>query len=87
MVSYKKIKYIYEWGYVAEIEAEVLEAEQGWSPYVSVSAALKLGNVSRSILYSNTKYFVLDIGQNIGVCCERVLQNPSRIRQANCRIH
>ena len=42
MKKRKKIKYIHEGHYVAEVEVELLEDESGWSPYISMNDALKL---------------------------------------------
>lgn len=45
MNSRKKLKYIHEGRYVAEVEVELLEDDTGWSPYLSVSDAYKLDDV------------------------------------------
>ncbi len=41
----KKTKYLHEGRYVAEIEVELVEEEEGWSPYLSVDDAYKLDDV------------------------------------------
>ncbi len=38
-------KMIYEANYVAEVEIELIEAETGWSPYLSFEDAYKLDSV------------------------------------------
>ena len=45
----KKIKYIHEGHYVAEVEVELLEDDTGWSPYLSVDDAYKLDDVREAI--------------------------------------
>ena len=56
----KKIKYVHEGRYVAEVEVELLEDETGWSPYLSVEDAYKLDDVREAIrqgdLESAAKY-------------------------------
>ncbi|MFP4481008.1 MAG: hypothetical protein ACLFOA_09100 [Desulfohalobiaceae bacterium] len=56
----KKIKYIHEGQYVAEVEVELLEDETGWAPYLSVEDAYKLDDVRDALrngdLKSATKY-------------------------------
>ncbi len=56
----KKIKYIHEGDYVAEVEVELLEDDTGWSPYLSVDDAYKLDDVREAIrqgdLESAAKY-------------------------------
>jgi hypothetical protein len=41
----KKIKYVHEGLYVAEVEVEILDEEGGWSPYLSVEDAGRLDDV------------------------------------------
>jgi len=56
----KKIKYIHEGRYVAEVEVELLEDDTGWSPYLSIDEAYKLDDVRHAIrqgdLESAAKY-------------------------------
>ena len=60
MKQRKKIKYVHEGRYVAEVEVELLEDETGWSPYLSVEDAYKLDDVREAIrqgdLESAAKY-------------------------------
>jgi len=41
----KKLKYVHEGQYVAEVEVVLLEDESGWSPYLRVDDAYKLDDV------------------------------------------
>ncbi len=60
MKQRKKIKYVHEGRYVAEVEVVLLEDETGWSPYLSVEDAYKLDDVRDAIrqgdLESAAKY-------------------------------
>ncbi len=56
----KKIKYVHEGRYVAEVEVKLLEDDTSWSPYLSVEDAYKLDDVRDAIrqgdLESAAKY-------------------------------
>jgi len=60
MKQRKKIKYVHEGRYVAEVEVELVEDDTGWSPYISVDDAYKLDDVREAIrrgdLESASKY-------------------------------
>jgi hypothetical protein len=45
MKQRKKLKYVHEGQYVAEVDVELLEDETGWSPYLSLEDAYKLDDV------------------------------------------
>lgn len=45
MTQRKKLKYVHEGQYVAEVEVELVEDGTGWSPYIGVEDALKLDDV------------------------------------------
>lgn len=45
----KKTKYIHVGSYVAEVTVELIEANEGWSPYLSVSDARKLDAVRKAL--------------------------------------
>ena len=45
MTRRKKLKYVHEGQYVAEVEVELVEDGTGWSPYIGVEDALKLDDV------------------------------------------
>jgi len=49
MKQRKKVKYVHEGRYVAEVEVELLEDDTGWSPYLSVDDAYKLDDVRDAI--------------------------------------
>jgi len=49
MRNRKKIKYVHEGRYVAEVEVELLEDDTGWSPYLNVEDAYKLDTVRKAI--------------------------------------
>ena len=51
----KKIKYLHEGRYVAEVEVELLEDDTGWSPYLSVDDAYKLDDVRDAIRQGDLK--------------------------------
>ncbi|WP_419591098.1 hypothetical protein, partial [Thiolapillus sp.] len=53
MKQRKKIKYVHEGRYVAEVEVELLEDDTGWSPYLSVEDAYKLDDVRGAIRQGN----------------------------------
>ena len=55
MTRRKKIKYIHEGRYVAEVEVEVIEDDTGWSPYISVDDAYKLDDVRDAIRQGDLK--------------------------------
>jgi hypothetical protein len=38
-------KFVHEGQYVAEVEIELIDTDEGWSPYLSVDDALKLDEV------------------------------------------
>jgi hypothetical protein len=41
----KKIKFVHEGRYVAELDVELIEGESGWSPYLRLEDAYKLDEV------------------------------------------
>jgi len=49
MKQRKRIKYVHEGHYVAEVEIELLEDSTGWSPYISIQDAYKLDDVRDAI--------------------------------------
>jgi hypothetical protein len=38
-------KLVHEGGYVAEVDVELIEADEGWSPYLSVEDAYRLDDI------------------------------------------
>ncbi len=51
----KKIKYIHEGRYVAEVEVELIEDETGWSPYLRAEDAYKLDDVRDALRRKDLK--------------------------------
>ena len=45
MSTRKRIKYIHEGQYVAEVEVELIESEEAWSPYLTVADAYRLDDL------------------------------------------
>ncbi|GBE02160.1 hypothetical protein BMS3Abin08_01602 [bacterium BMS3Abin08] len=43
------IKLVHERGYVAEVEIELIETGEGWSPYLSLEDAEKLDDVREAL--------------------------------------
>lgn len=60
MKQRKKLKFVHEGQYVAEVDVELLEDETGWSPYISLEDAYKLDDVRDALrrrdLESAAKY-------------------------------
>jgi len=49
------IKYIHEGHYVAEVDVELIDAEDGWSPYLTLDEALKLDDVREALSRGDLK--------------------------------
>ncbi len=49
MTRRKKIKYIHEGGYMAEVEVELIVHENEWSPYLKIEDAYKLDDVREAL--------------------------------------
>lgn len=50
-----KTKLVHEGQYVAEVDVEVIEAETGWSPYLSIEDAYKLDDVRSALRRGDLK--------------------------------
>lgn len=48
-------KLIHEGQYVAEVEVELIETEEGWSPYLSLDDAYKLDDVRAALRRGDLK--------------------------------
>lgn len=48
-------KYIHEGDYVAEVDLELLDTDEGWSPYLSLDEALKLDDVRLALRRGDLK--------------------------------
>jgi hypothetical protein len=55
MSSRLHTKLIHEGQYAAEVEVELLEADEGWSPYLSLADAQKLDAVRKALRRSDLK--------------------------------
>ncbi len=51
----KHIKYIHEGHYVAEVDVELIDAEEGWSPYLTLDDVLKLDDVRAALSRDDLK--------------------------------
>ncbi len=49
MTKKRTLKLIHEGDYVAEVEVELIYADEGWSPYLSLDDAQKLDEVRESL--------------------------------------
>ncbi len=49
MTTQARTKVIHESGYAAEVDVEVLDTEDGWAPYLSLSDAKKLDAVRKAL--------------------------------------
>ena len=45
MKTRKRTKYVYEGGYVAEVDVELMITDDEWAPYLSLQDAYKLDDV------------------------------------------
>ncbi len=45
----KRIKYVHEGRYVAEVDVELLEDDTAWSPYLTVEDACRLDDVREAL--------------------------------------
>ena len=48
-------KYIHEGLYVAEIDIEVTDPDEGWAPYISLEDALKMDEVRQALRENDLK--------------------------------
>ena len=53
MSTRRQSKLIHEGHYVAEIDVELIETDDGWSPYLSVEDAAKLDNVRDALRHND----------------------------------
>ncbi|MBU1170882.1 MAG: hypothetical protein KKD44_15085 [Proteobacteria bacterium] len=49
MKKRNRTKFIHEGGFVAEVDVDLIEADEGWSPYISLEDAYKLDNVRAAL--------------------------------------
>jgi hypothetical protein len=55
MNSRQKTKYVHEGRYVAEVDVEIIDDDTSWSPYLSVSDALRLDSVRAALRRGDLK--------------------------------
>jgi hypothetical protein len=55
MSKRKYVKYIHEGHYVAEVDVELIDAEEGWTPYLTLDDALKLDDVRAALSRGDLK--------------------------------
>jgi hypothetical protein len=48
-------KFVHEGQYVAEVEVELIETDEGWSPYLSLEDAYKLDDVRAALRRGDLK--------------------------------
>lgn len=53
MTTRKKVKYVHEGEYVAEVDVDIITTDDGWSPYLSVQDAYKLDDVRDALRRSD----------------------------------
>ena len=51
----KRTKFIHEGSYVAEVDVELLEEPEGWSPYLSLEDAYRLDDVREALRRGDLK--------------------------------
>jgi hypothetical protein len=51
----RKVKYIHEGQFVAEVEVELIEDDSSWSPYLSVADAILLDSVRAALRRGDLK--------------------------------
>jgi len=49
MKKRRQSKFVHEGTYVAEVEVELIEGEEGWSPYLSLEDAYKMDDVREAL--------------------------------------
>ena len=49
MSKKKRTKFIHEGSYVAEVDVELIEKPEGWSPYLSLEDACRLDDVRQTL--------------------------------------
>jgi hypothetical protein len=55
MKKRKHIKYIHEGKYAAQVDVELIEAEDEWAPYLSLDDAYKLDDVREALRRGDLK--------------------------------
>ncbi len=55
MKKSSRTKLVHEGKYIAEVDVEVMETEDGWSPYLSLDEAYKLDDVREALRRGDVK--------------------------------
>ena len=55
MRTRRRNKLVHEGAYVAEVEVELIEADSGWSPYLSLEDAQRLDDVRSALRRGDVK--------------------------------
>lgn len=55
MTKRQHTKLVHEGHYVAEVDIELIDSEEGWSPYLSLDDALKLDDVRDALRRGDVK--------------------------------
>ena len=55
MSKKKRTKLVHEGSYVAEVDVELLEEPEGWSPYLSLEDAYRLDDVREALRRGDAK--------------------------------
>ena len=55
MTRRRRVKLVREGQYVAEVEVELIKAEGGWAPYLSLEEAQKLDEVRAALRHGELK--------------------------------
>ena len=55
MRTRRRTKLVHEGQYIAEVEVELIETEDEWSPYISLEDAYKLDDVREALRQRNLK--------------------------------
>jgi hypothetical protein len=53
MMTRKHTKLVHEGNYVAKVDIEIIDTDDGWSPYLSLDDALKLDDVREALKRSD----------------------------------
>jgi len=56
MMKHSHTKLIHEGHYVAEVDVELLEGDNAWSPYLSLDDARKLDDIRRALRREDLKH-------------------------------
>lgn len=55
MKKHSRTKLVHEGQYVAEVDVELLENDNGWSPYLSIEDAKKLDEIRQALRHEDLK--------------------------------